>query len=454
MTSADVVVVGGGPAGLTAALGAARAGRSVVVVEAAEVVGGMAASFEVEGQRVDYGSHRLHPSAPPAVAALLDELLGNDLQTRQRNGRLHLGGRWVRFPLQVTDLVRTVAPTIGARIAGDLVTSRWRQPRDDSYAEVVRAGLGPTALARFHGPMATKLWGVEPGQLSGELARRRIAVNSGSSLARRIARTSRPSGRVFRYPRLGYGQVVDRLAEAAVTAGVRIHTSRTIGRLAPGSTPSLDVSDGSRLEAGRVFWAAPLAALAAATGRPALPVAHRGLLLAYLALDEDRYSDVDAHYVPDAGVAFGRLSEPKNYRAGPDPPGRTVLCAELPCTPGDAVWRLTAEEACHLVQDGMAALGLRRPHVATTVVRRLPRVYPVLRVGEDGRQQSLGWAHELAGVAVLGRQGLHVADNLHHVMDMGSSAAACLDDADGEQGWNALRWAHERSRFESFVVDD
>ena len=72
----------------------------------------MAASFEVGGQRVDHGSHRLHPSAPPPVRALLDELLGADLQERRRNGRLHLAGRWIGFPLRAADLARSVPPRV------------------------------------------------------------------------------------------------------------------------------------------------------------------------------------------------------------------------------------------------------------------------------------------------------------------------------------------------------
>ena len=69
MSSWDVAVVGAGPAGLMAALRLARAGRSVVVHEAASRVGGMAGSHEVDGVRVDFGSHRLHPSTPPACSA-------------------------------------------------------------------------------------------------------------------------------------------------------------------------------------------------------------------------------------------------------------------------------------------------------------------------------------------------------------------------------------------------
>src|ERR1700712_1088021 len=110
MPDVDIVVLGGGPAGLAAAGKAAATGRSVLLLERGPAVGGMAASFEVAGVRVDAGSHRLHPASPPAVLDLLRELLGDDLQTRPRNGRLRLYGRWVGFPLRPAELVRTLPP--------------------------------------------------------------------------------------------------------------------------------------------------------------------------------------------------------------------------------------------------------------------------------------------------------------------------------------------------------
>src|ERR671911_2323097 len=103
--SVDVVVLGAGPAGLAAAREAAAAGRSVLVLERAATVGGMAASFEVAGIRVDHGSHRLHPSIDPAILADLRRLLGDDLQTRPRHGRVRLQDRWLEFPLRAGDLI-------------------------------------------------------------------------------------------------------------------------------------------------------------------------------------------------------------------------------------------------------------------------------------------------------------------------------------------------------------
>lgn len=433
----DLVVVGGGPTGLAIALAAARGGRRVTLYEAGDRLGGMAASIEIAGQRVDLGSHRLHPSAPPAVATLLDELLGDDLQTRERNGRLHLGGSWVRFPFRPVDLVRSTPPTLAARLVTDLVRAGAPDGDAATYADVVRSGLGPTALERFHGPMATKLWGRSPDELSGELARRRISVRDRTAVIRRLARTSRPAGRTFRYPRLGYGQVVDRLASAATDAGAEI-------RVGERWTPGDDVP---------VAWTAPLDAMP--DGVPdsgATRVEHRGVVLVYLVVPTDRWTVFDAHYVPDPDVPFARLSEPKNYRDGPDPAGVTVLCAELPASPGDEVWAADAPDLAQRVVDGIGRCGLPVPPVDEAHVVRLPRVYPVLTAeAADRRRALLDRADRLDGITVVGRQPLLVADNLHHVLDMALSYVACLGD-DGRP--DPVRWATERRRFEAFVVDD
>lgn len=434
---ASVAVLGAGPAGLMAAWRAALAGHDVVVHERADVPGGMAASFDVAGIRVDHGSHRLHPATDPAVLALLQGLLGDDLQWRPRNGRILLEGAWVRFPLSLPDVARQLPPSFAAGVVRDTLTSPLRRAREDTFAEVVRAGLGPTMLDRFYGPFARKLWGLDPDELSGEQARRRIAASSVPAMAAKVLRKG-PAG--FWYPRHGFGQLTDRLAEVAVAAGIELRLGSEVN--------SLD-----DVEADVVWSTLPLPVLSRLAGGPTVDLTFRALVLLYLVLDRPRWTTWDAHYLPGAGIAASRVSEPKNYRdRAEDSSGVTVLCAEMPCRVGDATWEASPAELGARVADDLARCGLPAFRPVDVQVRRLPSAYPVYSLGFEQPFAELdAWATALPGVVSFGRGGLFAHDNTHHAFAEAVAAAACLG-ANGE--WDAARWAQERAVFAGHVVED
>ena len=423
-----VAVLGAGPAGLAAAWRAALAGHDVTVHERGDHPGGMASSFDLAGLRVDHGSHRLHPATDPQVLAELQRLLGADLQWRPRNGRIRLEGRWVKFPLSLPDLVRHAPPSFAAGVARDTVTSPLRGPRADTFAEVVRAQLGPTMLHRFYGPYARKIWGREPEELSGEQARRRIAASSPLGLVRKAVRR-RPAG--FWYPRHGFGQLSDRLADAAVDAGAKLRFGSEITTL-----------DG--LDADIVLSTIPITALARIAGGPAVDLEWRALVLVYLVLDRHQWTPWDAHYLPGPETPATRISEPRNYRDRPeDPDGRTVLCVEVPCQVGDVTWSASAD-ALGTIVDGVEPVDV--------VVRRLPKAYPIYTVGFEREVAKLdAWSSTVPDVVSFGRGGLFAHDNTHHALAEGFAAA----DALGRDGrWDAASWSAARERFAQHVVED
>ena len=224
LASADLIVLGAGPAGLAAAWQAELAGLSTIVLERAPAVGGMAASFDVAGVRVDHGSHRLHPATPPSVLADLHGLLGKDLQCRPRNGRLRVadqggadqggvgqgdGGQWVGFPLRPAELLRKLPARMLARISAEALTKPLRgRQQPTSYSAALRAGLGPTLYDALYAPYAVKLWGLPGSQIDAEQARRRVRADTPWKIARRMLRRGNGPGRVFYYPRRGFGQIV------------------------------------------------------------------------------------------------------------------------------------------------------------------------------------------------------------------------------------------------------
>ena len=422
----------------------------------------MAASFEVAGQRVDHGSHRLHPSTDPVLLAALQDLLGGTLQWRPRHGRIRLEGRWIHFPLRAGDLLRHLPPRFAAAAARDALLAPLRRPRADTYAEVVRAGLGPTMLDHFYGPYAEKMWGVGPDELSGEQARRRIAASSARALAAKVLRRGRgasPAG--FWYPERGFGAVVEALAAAAVAAGAELRCGAEVVGVDLSGAPRVVLADGSEVGADLVWSTLPMTALprlvagrhgdevlAAARG---LPV--RALVLVYLVLERSRWTDYDAHYLPGRSTPVTRVSEPKRYRDAPaDPADRTVLCAEIPCAVGNGLWDADDDALGRLVAAGLAGSGLPPVDPAAVEVRRVASAYPIYRTGYERHFAVLDhWAATLRGLVTLGRGGLHAHDNTHHALAMGWEAAAALRP-DGS--WDRARWSEARAGFARHVVVD
>jgi protoporphyrinogen oxidase len=470
-----VTILGAGPAGLGAALGLARSGHAVTVVERADRVGGNAGSFELAGLAVDYGSHRFHPAADPSVLALVRDLLGDDLLTRPRHGRIRLLGRWIHFPLRPLDLALHAHPRFTAGVALDLsrrmTNGRHRTgDREETFATVLERGLGSTICREFYFPYARKIWGIEPTEISPVQARKRVSAGSIGKLITRLLPGRRAAGArsrkgIFYYPRHGYGQISESLRQAAEAAGARIRLVSTARRIeqtgAGGFRVEVHSASGSDIVLSRHLWSTiPVTTLVKLLA-PAPPsdvliaadrLELRAMLLVYLVIGTDRFSEFDAHYFPEEHLPFTRVSEPKNYAASREPEGVTVLCAEIPCGQGDAIWSRSDDALGALVAEGLAQSGLPvRSPILEVAVRRLPAAYPIYRVGYERHFQQVDrWVEGLDGVLSFGRQGLYAHDNTHHALFMARAAVDCL--ANGELDREA--WQRYRRVFDTHVVED
>ncbi|MBW3579183.1 MAG: FAD-dependent oxidoreductase [Actinobacteria bacterium] len=458
----DVAVLGAGPAGIGAAYRLARQRHHPVVVERADRVGGAAASFDVAGVRVDHGSHRLHPATDAAILSVLRRLLGPDLQRRPRRGRIHLLGRWVAFPLQPVDLIRHLPAGVALGAARDAVVAPIRQPVADTFADVLWARLGPTICEHFYFPYARKIWGHDPHELSGEQARRRVSADSPTKLLRRIVGLDGADRNHFWYPRRGFGQLWETLAAAAVDAGAQLHLGCEVRSVRLDTDGvEVDVAGRSPIRAAHAWSTLPVTSLVRMIEPPppadvlaaAPALSTRAMVLVYLVLHTDRYTSYDAHYLPGLHTPVTRVSEPKNYRdAATDPAGRTVLCAEIPCDRGDAVWSASDEELAGTVRDALVGADLTDPHPVEVTVRRLPAAYPIYDLGWDAAFATVdGWLSNLPRVLTFGRQGLFVHDNSHHALAMAWAAAEALRP---DATFDEQRWSSARRRFEHHVVED
>ena len=431
------------------------------------------AALSWQASEFDYGSHRLHPACDPAILADIRTLLGSDLMDRPRHGRILLRRRWLHFPLKPVDLALHLPPDFAIGAAVDSVGRVLRKPADgqeQSFASVLEAGLGATICREFYFPYARKLWGLEPDQLSAIQASRRVSASSPARMVRKVLSAvpgfKPPGAGRFYYPRLGYGQISEAYHVAARQAGVDFRFGAMVQGIDLGKGQAAMIHyavNGSEiaLPADTVWSTIPLTVLARLLNPAPPPEAltaasrleFRAMILVYLVLEQDRFTEYDAHYFPEPQIPISRLSEPKNYSALAGPRGTTVLCAELPCSPQDPVWQMTDDELADLTKEALMTAGIPvQAQVRQVLTRRLPQAYPIYRRGyETAFAQLDAWMSEIDGLLTFGRQGLFAHDNTHHALVMGYRAADCVR-TDGR--FDIQLWQAYRREFETHVVED
>jgi protoporphyrinogen oxidase len=470
-----IVILGAGPAGLGAAFHLTRRGLAdVTVLEGSDRIGGMAGSFDISGVRVDYGSHRLHPSCDEEILQDINTLLGDDLLDRPRHGRIRLRDRWIHFPLKPVHLILKLPLDFSVGAVLDLMLSTLRRESEnsssESFASVLVAGLGKTICREFYFPYAQKIWGLPPDELSPTQAHRRVSAGSGGKIFLKILSAIpllRPSesGRFF-YPRDGFGQISECLAQAAKENGTifQLNTEIESIRVSGRHTFAIYCRQNGKIATYQPdhFWSTiPMNDLIQYM-EPAPPTSvmqvadkinFRSMILIYLLLEEDRFSEYDAHYFPQSDIRITRLSEPKNYSNASEPRGRTVLCAELPCSTTDPEWQLSDEDLGKLLLHSLRAVGLPiNSDIKTITTRRLRQAYPIYRRGyEDYFDIIDQWLGRFQNLISFGRQGLFVHDNIHHTLFMAYSAAKCFY---GNGYFDRTQWQTFRRVFDTHVVED
>lgn len=471
-----IVILGAGPAGLGAAKQLAQRKKALVtVLEQNDFVGGNASSFEIAGVKVDFGSHRLHPACDPEILQDIRTMLGDDLLVRPRHGRILLSNRWIHFPLKPFDLISKLPPDFTLGVAKDMVRKvipyNGAGSEVDTFASVMERGLGKTICQDFYFPYARKIWGLEPDELSVTQAYRRVSNNSLSKMTKKVLSALpglKPEGSgVFFYPRNGYGQISQAYSQSAHELGAEILLGSRVNSI------EMNTGDGGHIisyeqdgliqtkKADYIWSTIPITALVRILSpkppeellKAAQSIDYRAMILVYIVLEKDFFSEYDAHYFPEVDIPISRLSETKNYSNSVEPKDITVLCAELPCAPGDSEWEMTDAQLSDLVADALNKSGIPlQSQIRDTVVKRLRFAYPMYRQGYEIHFEKLDeWTSQIDGLLTFGRQGLFAHDNTHHALYMAYSAVECLND-DGS--FNKSRWQEFRRIFESHVVED
>src|SRR5438477_8369449 len=235
-SSQKTLVLGAGPAGLTAGYLLGKSGRDVVVLEAERQVGGLAKTVEIDGYRFDLGGHRFFTKSIE-VDTLWHEILGEEFLLRPRMSRIFWNGRYLDYPLRGTDVVRKLGPVELTRcMASYLRAAARRDKRDESLEDWVSNRFGRRLFELFFKSYNEKVWGVPASEIRAEWAAQRIKGLSFFSAAK-AAFFGNKGNKVkslineFNYPRYGPGQMWDAMASAIRAQGGEVLLDAPVTRI-------------------------------------------------------------------------------------------------------------------------------------------------------------------------------------------------------------------------------
>ena len=230
------VVLGAGPAGLTAGYVLVRQGLPVIVLEAHEKVGGLAMTEERDGYRFDLGGHRFFTKSHE-VDALWHEVLGDEFLVRPRLSRIYWNKRFLDYPLRGPDVIRKLGPVeLSRALASYLVAAAKPKGDEESLEEWVSNRFGKRLFTLFFKTYTEKVWGVPTSELRAEWAAQRIKGLSFFSAAR-AAFFGNKDNKVksliseFHYPRYGPGQMWEAMTGEIRGLGGEVRTETPVERL-------------------------------------------------------------------------------------------------------------------------------------------------------------------------------------------------------------------------------
>ena len=465
-----VVILGAGPAGITAAWRLSELGYPVTVLERDDAVGGMARTINVGNYAVDFGPHTFHvreTDESRRVLASIKRFFGDDPLVLTRGTRVLLRGKEYVYPLEMLQVLKGVSPFLSARIIFDYLMATLKSTfapakKEDSFEEWGVRNLGRTLYDLCFGIYSERVWGLPTSQISSKQAQRVAKLNLKNIILRTLGINADPATYFtkYMYPRKGISLLYEGMAAEVRAAGNVIKLNAPATRLERTGDRVTTVhyrenGEDKQLPCDILLSTLPLPSLVSMTS-PALPapvIAHaaklkyRSLKLIYIALKRARMTDYHWVYLLDEQFRVNRLSEQKNVSPDMVPDGSTVLCIELSLWKDEPLWQASDEEIYQLALRDLMKMGygVTPEEVVEYHVTDIPTAYPVYELNfEEHLIPVLDGVHEVSNLLTLGRHGLFLNNSMDDNVLLGMQIA---DHINRPEGADSRAWKTEMLAF-------
>ncbi|MGA2981110.1 MAG: NAD(P)/FAD-dependent oxidoreductase [Terriglobales bacterium] len=439
------LIVGAGPAGLTAAYELSKQRAPVVVLESdPEYVGGISRTVNYKGFRFDIGGHRFF-SKSREVEDFWTEVDGENMLDRPRSSRIYYRGQFYTYPLKPFEALSKLGLIESSLCVLSFMAARVRPTRNPkTFEDWVTNQFGKRLFRIFFKTYTEKVWGMSCNEISADWAAQRIKGLSLGSAIKHALFARKPKDRkqvvktlidTFRYPRLGPGMMWEACAEKVRKLGGRVMMGRKVVGCRFDSATNLWIvtarSSSGELEeyrAEHLVSSMPIRELVAQI-EPQVPevalqaarsLHYRDFLTVGLIVHErGRFTD-NWIYIHDPSVQVGRVQNYKSW--SPEMVPDADYCSyglEYFCFEGDGLWTTSDRELIELAKGEIQKVNLAASaDVVDGCVIRQPKAYPVY---DDAYQKNVNTIRKALDEScptlhLVGRNGMHKYNNQDHAM--------------------------------------
>ena len=443
----SIVVIGAGPAGLTAAQELAKAGVTSTVLEADDMVGGISRTVQRDKWRFDIGGHRFFTKVKRVDDFWHEILDEDDFMLRPRSSRIYYQGKFYDYPIKLGNALRNLGPIEAFRCGLSFLWVRVRPPKDQSTLEgYIVTNYGWRLYGHFFKSYTEKLWAMPPSKIGADWGAQRIKGMSLWSavwepLRARFAGSRKGAKQVtslieqFQYPKYGPGMMWERCREKVEAAGTKVimETPVTKIRHEGGRATAVVAESGgvtTEYPADHVISSMPFSQLLQAMDPPvpaevqaaADDLAFRDFLSIALVVPADKVPWTDNWiYIHAPEVKTMRVQNFGSWSPYMVSEGHNVLGLEYTVTEGDEWWTAPDEQLIETGKKELEQLGsgqrrrrlgrLRGAHAQglSGLRRGLPaqRRHPAHLAGREHAERAPGGAQRHAPLQQPGPLDVH-----------------------------------------------
>ncbi|EEO23998.1 MULTISPECIES: FAD-dependent oxidoreductase [Helicobacter] len=222
-----VLIIGAGPAGLSAARVLSENGYSVEIFELDSQVGGMSKSIELFSQIVDIGPHRFF-SKDKRLNDFWHSHTNGEYEKVSRLTRIFYNRKFFYYPLRGFDALFKLGFLESALCVFSYIKAKINPFKGDSFESWVANAFGYRLYSIFFKSYTEKLWGIKCSKLDADFAAQRI---KGLNLYEAIKSAFFGGGGKkhktlvdeFSYPKKGCGVVYENMKQEIIKRGGVVH---------------------------------------------------------------------------------------------------------------------------------------------------------------------------------------------------------------------------------------